>query len=584
MTATRFLKSLFVALLLFTQSSLAAVTVFQEDWEVGFPPVLPAGWTIDNGVWEMNPAADSWCHGGVQCVGTVWGGDYPPGTDSRLISPPIDLSGVAPLPENERLHLRYWQWFSLGFGDYGYVQVSVLEPGTQVWSAWQNASPTAVQDVSDTGTNSSDWSRNDVDLSVYAGQTVRIAFYHTASSSYESWGWFVDDISVERVTVATAPVSWGFEGASEDDWWGDWGADRAVWQINQAPDPSCHGGEHCFGTDYWDTYPAGTDSRLISPPVQLPPVTPGEAWHLRYWQWFSLGFGDYGHVQVSTLDPVTQVWSDWSPLTPPVTVQDESGDPWIWNAKESSLTAFAGQTVRIAFYHPASSSSESWGWFVDDVAILTADDSCDGDGVGASIDNCPCDYNPDQEDTDGNGIGNACQVRITGLWPATAPVGEWVSLFVFGKGFETNGSTDVDLNGNPVSLIYEASSGMLIARVQVAASDYGPLTVTTPGGTDTIDPGLQPPPPPTDLTVTGIWPSSLTAGDWASIFIFGSGFTTDGTTQVTFNGDSYTWVAAPSTQMLIVRLLVTPDLSGPVCVTTPAGTACIPWDPEIVVP
>jgi hypothetical protein len=411
MTATRFLKSLFVALLLFTQSSLAAVTVFQEDWEVGFPPVLPAGWTIDNGVWEMNPAADSWCHGGVQCVGTVWGGDYPPGTDSRLISPPIDLSGVAPLPENERLHLRYWQWFSLGFGDYGYVQVSVLEPGTQVWSAWQNASPTAVQDVSDTGTNSSDWSRNDVDLSVYAGQTVRIAFYHTASSS-----------------------------------------------------------------------------------------------------------------------------------------------------------------------------SESWGWFVDDVAILTADDSCDGDGVGASIDNCPCDYNPDQEDTDGNGIGNACQVRITGLWPATAPVGEWVSLFVFGKGFETNGSTDVDLNGNPVSLIYEASSGMLIARVQVAASDYGPLTVTTPGGTDTIDPGLQPPPPPTDLTVTGIWPSSLTAGDWASIFIFGSGFTTDGTTQVTFNGDSYTWVAAPSTQMLIVRLLVTPDLSGPVCVTTPAGTACIPWDPEIVVP
>jgi hypothetical protein len=120
--------------------------------------------------------------------------------------------------------------------------------------------------------------------------------------------------------------------------------------------------------------------------------------------------------------------------------------------------------------------------------------------------------------------------------------------------------------------------------VQVAASDYGPLTVTTPGGTDTIDPGLQPPPPPTDLTVTGIWPSSLTAGDWASIFIFGSGFTTDGTTQVTFNGDSYTWVAAPSTQMLIVRLLVTPDLSGPVCVTTPAGTACIPWDPEIVVP
>jgi hypothetical protein len=209
----------------------------------------------------------------------------------------------------------------------------------------------------------------------------------------------------------------------------------------------------------------------------------------------------------------------------------------------------------------------------------------DGDGVGDSIDNCPVDWNADQLDTDGNGVGNACQVRITGLWPGTAAVGETVSLFVFGKGFETGIGNQLYLNGNQVSLVQGVSSGMLIGRTEIMGDDYGPLTVTTPGGTDTLDPGLQPPPPPTDLGVTGIWPSSLTAGDWASIFIFGSGFTTDGTTQVTFNGVSQPLAAAASSEMLIVRVLVSPGMTGPVCVTTPGGgTVCIPWTPDILVP
>jgi hypothetical protein len=35
----------------------------------------------------------------------------------------------------------------------------------------------------------------------------------------------------------------------------------------------------------------------------------------------------------------------------------------------------------------------------------------DGDGVTDSLDNCPCHYNPDQLDTDENGIGDACEDR-----------------------------------------------------------------------------------------------------------------------------------------------------------------------------
>ena len=35
-------------------------------------------------------------------------------------------------------------------------------------------------------------------------------------------------------------------------------------------------------------------------------------------------------------------------------------------------------------------------------------DDCDNDGVKNEVDNCPGVYNPDQKDTDGDGIGDAC--------------------------------------------------------------------------------------------------------------------------------------------------------------------------------
>lgn len=36
----------------------------------------------------------------------------------------------------------------------------------------------------------------------------------------------------------------------------------------------------------------------------------------------------------------------------------------------------------------------------------------DGDGVPDSIDNCPAVYNPDQADSNGNGLGDACDIGL----------------------------------------------------------------------------------------------------------------------------------------------------------------------------
>jgi len=52
----------------------------------------------------------------------------------------------------------------------------------------------------------------------------------------------------------------------------------------------------------------------------------------------------------------------------------------------------------------------------------------DGDGVRDAVDNCPDDFNPDQEDSDGDGIGDACEEAIAEL-TADPPFFEFRGVF-----------------------------------------------------------------------------------------------------------------------------------------------------------
>lgn len=90
----------------------------------------------------------------------------------------------------EEIRLRYWQWFSYA-DDAGVVQISAFD-SVGGWSVWQS--------VGESITGASGvWSRRDVDLTEYAGQTIRIGFFHNAEVNTESSGWFMDDIRLPGI-------------------------------------------------------------------------------------------------------------------------------------------------------------------------------------------------------------------------------------------------------------------------------------------------------------------------------------------------------------------------------------------------
>ncbi|GAH04074.1 unnamed protein product, partial [marine sediment metagenome] len=154
------------------------------DFEAGW-----VGWSADNGVWQVGtptlvgPAS---CFGGTQCAGTILDGNYPPSTESHLVSASVQMPTVAGA---DTIHLRFQEWFSYANSDSGQVQISVWNAGTSTWGGWVSEG-TAIANAS------GGWSLRDVDLTTYSGERIRMGFLHFAETNFESSGWYVDDIGI----------------------------------------------------------------------------------------------------------------------------------------------------------------------------------------------------------------------------------------------------------------------------------------------------------------------------------------------------------------------------------------------------
>ena len=306
-----------------------------EGFEAGL-----GGWTIDRGVWELGvPTVGPTQAFGTNCVGTVLNGVYPPGVDSRLISPEFVVPTTS---ENPRL--RFWHWFSIYAKDPARVEISL---GGGAWTP-----------LSEPFEGNSPWTRASFDLRPFAGQLAQIAFHFQSDPDLDiAAGWYIDEVTIE-----TGPLDWDptipetFESGL-----GNWSVDRGVWEVGTpglGPE-GAHSGSQCAGTVLGGNYKAHIDSRLISPEFVVPLAD--ERPRLRFWHWLKNKAGDPAAVEIRA------VGGEWKGLSAQMVANDGT-----WARPYFTLAEFAGQRVQVAFHFQADDDAEvAAGWFVDDVVVQT---------------------------------------------------------------------------------------------------------------------------------------------------------------------------------------------------------------------
>ncbi|MCH8272083.1 MAG: choice-of-anchor J domain-containing protein, partial [Candidatus Marinimicrobia bacterium] len=163
----------------FRTSALSSVQIFEENFETG-----GAGWSR-TGSWEIGAptSGPNSGHNSTNLAATDLDANYSNSTDDWLISPTISLPSLTnPAAE---LKLYFWEWFSTESG-YDEIRVKISTDNGSSWT-----------ELSSKSGSSSDWIETMHDLTVYAGQSVKLGFNLTPDFIVTREGWYIDDIRVE---------------------------------------------------------------------------------------------------------------------------------------------------------------------------------------------------------------------------------------------------------------------------------------------------------------------------------------------------------------------------------------------------
>jgi bacillopeptidase F len=148
----------------------------------------PMGWTSygpeNSWEWGVPATGPGNAVSGEKVYATNLAGNYANRANMNLQMPPIDL------PEGSA-YLQFKQWHELeNRYDYGHVFVSTdMENWTQVLRV---------------NGNTTGWIDGEVDLSVYAGQRIYVAFNVTTDGSVLKQGWYLDDVQLSDAPIGPA--------------------------------------------------------------------------------------------------------------------------------------------------------------------------------------------------------------------------------------------------------------------------------------------------------------------------------------------------------------------------------------------
>ncbi len=229
-------------------------TLLQEDFEVSDGGYTHSG-ANDEWGWGTPTVWPYGCASGALCWGTDLAGNYANYADQTLLSPVIDLSGMAP---GTTLAVAWQQAWSTEPGyDYAYAEVNINGGGwTQMWTG--------------DGTNNN-WTEMMYDISGAAGGTVQFRWRLTSDSSVNYPGYYVDNVRILGPVEVVEPVNWQLTT--------DISGTYQVW-IDEMYSPvtitvaypDYQKGEESVVITGGDTVTQNFDLRLLKPCVQVNPA------------------------------------------------------------------------------------------------------------------------------------------------------------------------------------------------------------------------------------------------------------------------------------------------------------------------
>jgi len=309
------------------------VEVVTDQPGVSFPESFEAGigdWAVDFGTWEIGQptSGPKAAHTGTNCAATVLAGNYANNVDSRLISPPFLV------PASGNAALSFWQWYSFE-NALGFVEIN---NGTTSTIGITNSTITTNMVFSSLNTN------------IYQLSNAAVVGYSTPFYWNQTIGGWTNATKALGNVQDTGDFTYHFEAgnaplAHVNEVTGDYLG-------NVAPSPQSAAATNFLAWQgmIWNSEPGGDDN-----PVGY--------------------FGTNYIYTYTTNTTVTFNQISWQSLSPTYisiggTVVTSGG----WTNAIVDLSAYAGQTVQIAFHFTSGGVYAAAGWYVDDITLLAAPD------------------------------------------------------------------------------------------------------------------------------------------------------------------------------------------------------------------
>ena len=310
--------------------------IWAEDWEGDWTNY----WHASQGVWQVGAptSGPGSALNSQNCLATNLSGNYPSNTNTRFIR---DIPFTVPAA-SENPRLRFWHWFS-NSDDQGWVEIKVVNS-----SEWIR-----ISEIFD-NTGSNVWTSPSIDLSLWAGIEVQLAFFFdSGNNGFVSSGWYIDDIEIDKGPIIfDNPETW-------ENGLVDWSSDNGTWQVGTpvSGPQSAFSGQNCAATRLDGNYHSVVNSRLRSPIFTIPAAS--ENPRLRFWHWYS-NSDDQCWVEIKI-----EGSSDWEQISDPF----PNSSP-VWTFFSLNLSSWADSTVQIAFRIISGGNGfVSSGWYIDEIEI-----------------------------------------------------------------------------------------------------------------------------------------------------------------------------------------------------------------------